>query len=364
MLEMAGFLSSFTQPFLMSVLLGVFASILLTLPILAVLYHRRNRLEFGTVMSVYLAILYVFALAFFTLYPLPDNPAQYCATHNLQPQLNPFEFLVDIRKAGLSALLQIGMNVLFFLPLGFILKRMFQWRWYAIIPVGFAVSLLIETAQLTGIFGIYPCSYRLFDVDDLIWNTVGAIVGMWLAGLWNRIDPPEAVSRAVVTRPGLVRRLVAYAIDSLLVALVSTIVSIPFVSFIQNEGAQQNVVTTITAVVFICAQGILPWLHGGQTLAGRFVNMTFETKQRTGAMRIVFYIVRLAVLYCVTMWAQGGWYLAAIAVLLVFWLVKRCMPYDLIAGADYPAPMMGPATTQVAASLGSRTEKNSQEQSH
>lgn len=332
---MIGFLSAFTQPFLMSVLVGVFASIVLTLPILAVLYHRRNRLEFSTVMSVYLAILYIFVLAFFTLYPLPDNPAVYCATHDLQPQLNPLEFFTDIREAGLTAILQIGMNVAFFLPLGFILKRMFRWRWYAIIPLGFAVSLLIETAQLTGLFGIYPCSYRLFDVDDLVWNTSGAVIGMWIAAIWNRIDPPEAVSKSLVTKPGLIRRLVAFIIDYFLVVVVSAVIIIPFNFLVGDSEAQKVISTVVTAVVFICAQAVLPWFRGGQTLAGRFVNMSFETKRRSGLMRVVFYVVRVIVLGGAILWTEGGWYALLVLALLVFWLVKRCMPYDLIPGAEY-----------------------------
>lgn len=53
---MRALLTTFTEPFLMSVLFGMIASIILTLPILGILYHRRNRLEFSTVLSVYLSI--------------------------------------------------------------------------------------------------------------------------------------------------------------------------------------------------------------------------------------------------------------------------------------------------------------------
>lgn len=51
-----------------------------------------------------------------------------------------------------------------------------------VLLAGAAVSLLTETAQLTGIFGLYPCSYRLFDVDDLLLNTGGAGLGFALGG--------------------------------------------------------------------------------------------------------------------------------------------------------------------------------------
>jgi glycopeptide antibiotics resistance protein len=45
----------------------------------------------------------------------------------------------------------------------------------------FLLSLIIESAQLTGLFFIYPGSYRLFDVDDLITNTLGGFLGTVLA---------------------------------------------------------------------------------------------------------------------------------------------------------------------------------------
>lgn len=324
-------LTTFTEPFLMSVLFGMIASIILTLPILGILYHRRNRLEFSTVLSVYLSILYVFTLAFFTLYPLPDNPATYCATHTLTPQLNPFGFLDDLRRSGMAAVLQIAMNVVFFLPLGFILKRLFAWRWFAIVPAGAAVSLLIETAQLTGLFGIYPCSYRLFDVDDIVWNTAGAIVGMVIAIVWNRVNPKETAVVGLVERPGLMRRLVAFLLDYVIILFGYLLLSIPAALWVGNKDLSGVVAAVSMVLMFIVFQAIVPWFRSGQTLAGSFVHMSFETKPRTGARRVVFYVVRLAVVYFIMELAQGIWYGAALVMLLIiFWLVKREMPYDLI----------------------------------
>ena len=37
--------------------------------------------------------------------------------------------------------------------------------------------IFFEVTQLTGIFFIYPKAYRLFDVDDLLINTLGGILG-------------------------------------------------------------------------------------------------------------------------------------------------------------------------------------------
>ena len=36
---------------------------------------------------------------------------------------------------------------------------------------------LIEVGQLTGLFFLFQGSYRLFDVDDLLCNTLGGLIG-------------------------------------------------------------------------------------------------------------------------------------------------------------------------------------------
>ena len=109
-----GFFESFSAPFMMSVALWPLVSFIVTVPVLAMLYHRDNRLGFGAALSAYATVLYLIGLLCFTLYPMPDDPAAYCATHHLHPQLNPLQFIGDIRADGLTAILQIVMNVVFF----------------------------------------------------------------------------------------------------------------------------------------------------------------------------------------------------------------------------------------------------------
>ena len=115
----------FSKPFALAIAIWPFLSLLLTLPVLALLYHRDNRLRFTSALTAYLVVLYLIALACFTMYPMPENPATYCAAHHLRPQLNPFEFIHDIRTDGITGVMQLAMNVVFFLPLGYFMKRVF-----------------------------------------------------------------------------------------------------------------------------------------------------------------------------------------------------------------------------------------------
>ena len=77
------------------------------------------------------------------------------------------------------------------------------------LAIGFLVTLSFETTQLTGLWGLYEHPYRLFDVDDLMLNTLGAMIGFWTVGPAMRVLPDirlvneearEAGMRASVTK--------------------------------------------------------------------------------------------------------------------------------------------------------------------
>ena len=51
------------------------------------------------------------------------------------------------------------------------------------------IVIIFELTQLSGLYFIYPRSYRLADVNDLINNTVGGIVGYWLTPLFTFLLP-------------------------------------------------------------------------------------------------------------------------------------------------------------------------------
>ena len=182
---MTGFLSTFSKPFQLAVLLWPFVSVLLTVPAAVYLYHRDNRLRPVSVLGAYAFMLYVLGLGCFTLYPWPQDPAAYCATHHLGAQLNPLQFIGDIRTDGVTAILQLGMNIVLFVPMGFFLARFFRLPSWVAVAVCCATSVCIEVAQLTGLFHLYPCAYRICDVDDVIthqytrrrrWRGAGPVV--------------------------------------------------------------------------------------------------------------------------------------------------------------------------------------------
>ena len=102
-------------------------------------------------MSAYLAILYIAGLGCFTLYPLPSTgiPAQ-ASPMACQAQLDPLNFVHDIAKDGIKAVLQLLFNIVLFMPLGFIAKRFLRLGFGVTVLISLGTTILIETAPTHG----------------------------------------------------------------------------------------------------------------------------------------------------------------------------------------------------------------------
>ncbi|WP_295841558.1 VanZ family protein [uncultured Microbacterium sp.] len=170
---------------LLAVVAGAVVAVLAFVPFVAVSYRRRGHLTLGRSLLWAGAAVYFWAIWTYTLIPVPDSEVYRCAGVNL----HPFAFVDEVRAAVAVSgryltdpvVLQVALNVLLFAPLGFFL-RVLGGRGLLIAGlVGFATSGIIETTQLTGVWGLFPCAYRVFDVDDLIANTGGALLGSILA---------------------------------------------------------------------------------------------------------------------------------------------------------------------------------------
>lgn len=353
---MVSYLGYFSWSFILALIAWPIFSAILTLPILALMYHRYHRVRMLAALGAYVSVLYMLGLVAFTMYPMPDDPQMYCATHHLRPQLNVFRFISDLQMGGLYGLLQLLMNIALFVPFGFMVTRWWRWRWWAVIPAGFLVSMTIEFTQLTGFWGIYPCAYRQFDVNDMMTNTIGTIIGYGIAQAFTALVPVQEVDEDHInTHPGLVHRAVSYAIDWLLMLLVSyplalTIIllfhrwarplpdgSFAFLGLTWRIGALDHAMPVFFAIAFAIMQVWIPITHRGQTLGGMFTHMTLETAHRTGWRRTVFYVIRTALLFAMIFANEIQVpNLSFIGlVLVVFWFVlRKRMPWDLVPAQE------------------------------
>ena len=86
--------------------------------------------------------------------------------------LLPFHSYVEILKGNRQFLLENIGNVVLFIPLGVALQSIGV---RDVKKAGFLASLLIEILQFTFALGTFEC-------DDLIHNTLGAVIGAWCVG--------------------------------------------------------------------------------------------------------------------------------------------------------------------------------------
>ena len=169
-----------------------FIAVWATILIPQVILHlaRFGRVDLRRVGTTAVVTLYACLTVAVVLLPLPGpntkRPSQIV-------QLHPFQWIDDIHTELLKhgfpashalttlAFQQVAINVLLFVPLGLFARVLWKRGLFGTSLIGFAASLLIETTQLTANFGTAPFAYRIFDVDDLMNNTAGALLG-WIAG--------------------------------------------------------------------------------------------------------------------------------------------------------------------------------------
>ncbi len=104
----------------------------------------------------------------------------------LPEMLTPFQEITRAFRTGLDIqqFMLVG-NIVMFVPLGFFPALLWRnWRWWKSVLVGFCASFTIEFTQF--FIG------RFTDIDDVILNTTGALVGYWLYRLFRRLWPEPA----------------------------------------------------------------------------------------------------------------------------------------------------------------------------
>ena len=215
-----------------------FVALLFTVPYVLSSYHRYGAVLFFRALVVYSFIFYLMCVYFLAILPLPSIEE---VARETKPwaQLKPFAGLQSalrgggissagdpqtwLRVLGTDSFFYLAANVAMLFPLGIYLRYYFRQGFFGTVRWGFLVSLSLELLQLTGLLFIYPRPYRLFDVDDLITNTLGAALGYLVAPLPMKILPSQERLDHVAYRRGervsIFRAAVAAGVDWALCAL-------------------------------------------------------------------------------------------------------------------------------------------------
>ncbi|MGP9651859.1 hypothetical protein CQ019_05505 [Arthrobacter sp. MYb229] len=194
--------------------------------LLAIQYHRHGRLSWRRTLTTGAAVIYGFGLFSYTMLPLPETRTAFCRPGVAIPQLNPLNFLNDFAlsyELGMRHFLtsftlwQVLFNVILFMPLGILAVRWLRGNIFLGTFIGLTASLAIELTQYTGIWGLYTCAYRVADVDDVLTNTLGALIGSIVAYLpifsWLTGPRESSAANAAPREVTRLRRFMANAFD-------------------------------------------------------------------------------------------------------------------------------------------------------
>jgi glycopeptide antibiotics resistance protein len=215
---------------LIAIVLGTVLAVLLLIPTAAVQYRLDGKLGPMDLTILVTSAIYSLAIWTYTLLPMPVDHTFHCKGSQLRV-LGSLGLIHVPEHGGPLALLrepaflQVVLNVLLFVPLGYFLRVILHRGVVVATLAGFGVSLLVELTQKTGDWHLYSCAYRLFDVDDLIVNTLGATIGSLLSILvvhrrTGKIVLPTTISFG--------RRLVGFACDVLFIALTGAVAALAY----------------------------------------------------------------------------------------------------------------------------------------
>ena len=280
-------------------------------------YLIYNYKKYGSIMSLRLWIIYSFILYMLITYcliilPLPSaEKAQTLRGHHLQ--LNPLNFIFDIikntkidlnhPKSFLTIFNNWGFlttifNIFMTLPFGFYLRYYFQNNLKQVLIKSFLLSLFFELTQLSGLYFIYQGNYRLFDVDDLITNTLGGLLGFLLAGRLTKFLPTRAeIDQKSIDRSqkiSLLRRFIAMFFDIATSVIFSFIIGTPLIKFFNFNNAIP--ISLLMVVLFL---SLISTITDGRTpgffMTNIKITISKETKQKSSFYSFLHYFIRFTV---------------------------------------------------------------------
>ncbi|MGC4190556.1 MAG: VanZ family protein [Thermomicrobiales bacterium] len=286
------------EPAAIAIVLGALLSVVLVVPMIAVQYRQWGTLSFSRLFLIFAFVLYLVAVPMYTLLPTGLPVDRICELGTSPaPRLDAFRFIHDLRWAArtmaprefvASALVQqIVLNVILFIPLGVFLRKLNRLPVWIVILMGFGLTVLIETTQLTGNWGLSPCPYRTFEIDDIILNTSGTIVGIALSPLLGifpgvRLQAADRTRVRPVTRT---RRFIQLFCDWMIFTFIAqvgaavVVVVLDGANVIDAATRGGDVGAAVTLIAGTALFLVFPLLTHGETPGERIVLISVKTKQ-------------------------------------------------------------------------------------
>ena len=259
-----------------------FIALLFTIPFILHQYHKYGSINKLRVFIIYSFILYMLTMYFLVILPLPSVEEVINMPDRI-PQLQLFNFINDIlRDTNFNihdfstyiptlthpSVYTAVFNIIMTIPLGMYLRYYYKCGFFKNLFISFLISLFFEITQLTGLYFIYPKAYRLFDVDDLLTNTLGGVIGFLIMGIVDNFLPTREEIDAKTIEEGKVvsglRRITLFFLDTIIYSFLTGVVTI-----IGNKSY-------LPLIMFIIYFGVIPYLWQGKTIGSNFLNVRIE----------------------------------------------------------------------------------------
>lgn len=292
----------------------------ITMPYLIRQYRAFGSVPWMRTLVVYSFAFYLLCAYFLVILPLPADRSA-VVPYAAVPQLVPFNFIRELiaesaiapgdPRTWLAALrnplvYEAVFNVLLTVPLGMYLRYYFRCSLKKTAFIGFLTTLFFETSQITGLWGLYAHPYRLFDVDDLMLNTLGTLVGFAAVGPMMHMLPDIRLVNAEARLAGLHASATRRALSFILDATITTTLAMPLAALLHaatfgslptaqtlTEAATDLGAISLASLVFFVA---VPCLTRGQTIGQMILKLRIVRPDAAPA-RWYQYAARYGILY-------------------------------------------------------------------
>jgi len=166
--------------------IGFFCLLVVAFTFFAIYRMQKPRQERFSKRKAILSLLftwYLCAVAAVTIVPIRNSRTQNLPNHfNFKPVITSYHRFQNVLEANdvwgkQNFRNNLVGNIIMFIPLGILLPWVYNKRFKQVLVFGALASVAIELIQYLNMFAGY---YRYVDIDDVILNTLGAIIGYWI----------------------------------------------------------------------------------------------------------------------------------------------------------------------------------------
>lgn len=289
--------------------------LLLSLPFLIHHYRKYGSITFSRFLLVFSFFFYVLCMYFLVVMPLPTR-AEVLNYNGLRYNLKPFFVIPEMFMPGNFDIFKPDtyylifnqsyfeplFNILMTIPFGIYLRYYFKCDFFKTLMLSFLLSLFFELTQLSGLYFLYPRPYRLCDVNDLINNTTGGVIGFLIAPLFSSFLPSrESIDDKSYLKGrtvSVLRKGVSLVIDYFFIIFICILSIMLF-----HPHNIEYIYIGLSLIVF----GFLPYFSSGYTFGKWLMRYRLVGSKIDGSIPLYKHLIKWIVLH---LFILNGWFVS------------------------------------------------------